>query len=59
MSFIVDKNNTYSNKKASDVNDIRYALYAGAKFNECILAHSMAAVGKDPSFESLPRVQTI
>ena len=59
MSFIVDNNKTYSEIKASDVNDIRYALYAGTKFNECILAHSMAAACKDGNFDKLPEVQAI
>ncbi len=59
MSFIVDNNHSYSNRKASDVNDIRYALYAGTKFSECVLAHSMAAVSQDQPFESLPKIQTI
>lgn len=43
ISFILENNYLYSNKKASDVNDIRYALYAGSIISESILAHSMAA----------------
>jgi len=53
MSFIVDNNKIYSEKKQSDVNDIRYALYAGTKFNECILAHTLAAAAKGREFEKL------
>lgn len=58
-SFIVDNNHSYSNRKASDVNDIRYALYAGTKLSESVLAHSMAAVVQDQHFESIPKIQAI
>lgn len=59
LSFIEDNNHSYINKKASDVNDIRYALYAGTKFSESVLAHSMAAVSRDQHFESMPKIQPI
>lgn len=59
MSFILDNNHLYSKRKASDVNDIRYALYAGTKLSECVLAHSMAAAGQNQRFEKLSKVQAI
>ena len=42
-NFIVDYNKEYEDKKVSDVNDIRYALFAGIKLIECILAHTAQA----------------
>jgi len=40
-NFIVDYNKEYSAKKVSDVNDIRYALFAGVKLVECMVAHTV------------------
>lgn len=59
IPFIVDNNKSYSERKASDVNDIRYALYAGTKFSECILAYSLAAVTKGRNFKNIPKAQAI
>ncbi|NLX64295.1 MAG: zinc dependent phospholipase C family protein [Clostridiaceae bacterium] len=59
ISFIVENNKAYSERKASDINDIRYALYAGTKFNEYILAHSTAAACKNGNFDCLPEAQAI
>ncbi|MGI6084323.1 MAG: zinc dependent phospholipase C family protein [Acetivibrionales bacterium] len=53
ISFILEKNYLYSCKKASDVNDISYALYAGAKISESILAHTMAAAGQAQRLDML------
>lgn len=39
-SFIVEYNNMYRSKNASDVKDISYALFAGIKLIECVVAHS-------------------
>lgn len=40
--FIITHNRNYARSKASDVNDIRYALFAGTRFSESVLAHLMA-----------------
>lgn len=39
--FIINYNKDYADKKISDVNDIRYALFAGIKLVECMVAHSV------------------
>jgi hypothetical protein len=58
-TFILKNNYSYSNIKASDINDIRYALYAGTKFSESILAHSMSAVSRNQQYDNLPKAQAI
>lgn len=45
--FIVTNNKNYSTSKASDVNDIRYALFAGTRFSESILAQLLAGKRRD------------
>ena len=42
-SFILDNNKVYAECKASDVNDISYALYAGILMSEKILVKSRPA----------------
>lgn len=41
-SFIVEHNKIYRSKSASDIKDIGYALFAGIKLIECVIAHSIA-----------------
>jgi hypothetical protein len=53
--FIITHNKTYASKKASDVNDIRYALFAITKLNESILTHSLAGTESENRFESLAK----
>lgn len=38
--FIVEYNREYINKRISDINDIRYALFVGIKLIECMVAHT-------------------
>lgn len=58
-NFILENNHLYSKKKASDINDIRYALYAGTKLSESILSHSMAAAGQSQHYDRMPKMQVI
>ncbi len=48
-AFIINHNNTYKDKKASKINDIRYALFTGTKLSESILAHISALSGVTPT----------
>lgn len=40
-AFILNHNKDYTGKKISDVNDIRYALFAGIKLVECMVVHTI------------------
>ena len=44
-SFIEEQNKGYIQKQASDVNDIRYALFAGTKLSESLIAYSTSFSG--------------
>ncbi|HHW21923.1 MAG TPA: zinc dependent phospholipase C family protein [Clostridiaceae bacterium] len=54
--FIITHNKDYASKKASDVNDIRYALFAVTKLNESILTHSLAGRENEDRFKGLVKV---
>lgn len=41
-SFIEEQNKTYAKNQVSGMNDIRYALFAGAKLSESMITHSGA-----------------
>lgn len=57
--FIVTHNKSYSTNKASDVNDIRYALFAGTTISESIMAQSLADNKIRMQYESLANAQPI
>ena len=52
-------NKNYANKKASDINDIRYALFAVTKPSESILAQSLAGKEHVNRFEGLVKAPAI
>ncbi len=57
--FIVTHNNSYSAQKASDVNDIRYALFTGATISQSILVQSLTDNKLERQYERLVSAQTI
>ncbi|NLL96322.1 MAG: zinc dependent phospholipase C family protein [Clostridiaceae bacterium] len=57
--FIIMHNKNYANKKASDINDIRYALFAVTKLSESILAQSLAGKEHVNRFEGLVKAPAI
>lgn len=58
-AFILEHNKTYLNKKVSDINDIRYALFAGIIMNESILAQSLSSAINSYPYESIVKAQAI
>lgn len=57
--FIIMHNKCYISKKASDVNDIRYALFAGTKLSESILAQSLADKKQESQFKGMVKAPAI
>ncbi len=57
--FILNHNKIYANNKASDVNDIRYALFAGLVMSEDILAQFLAAPVNSTLYEGIAKAQAI
>lgn len=52
-AFIIDHNKAYKDRKASNINDIRYALFAGTKLSESMLTQ-MAALSETSAKPLLP-----